>query len=276
MASAQNIETFATTLRTQHILGRKNMKQFENKVVLVTGGTSGIGRDTALAFAHEGARVVVSGRREKEGTETVDLIRKAGGQALFVQADVSQEDAVARLIGRTVEAFGRLDIAFNNAGTEGDIGPLSEATTDNYQKIFDANVKGVFLSIKHEVAQMLKQGGGAIVNNASIAGLVGFPGAALYAASKHAVLGLTKTVALELAKQNIRVNAVSPAAIQTDMLDRFIGQQDDAKAGLATLHPIGRIGRPEEITAAVLFLSSARASFITGQNLTVDGGFTAQ
>src|SRR5581483_1775277 len=189
-ASTRNIETRAARIESvAHLQERKNMKQFENKVVLVTGGTSGIGRDSALAFAREGARVVVSGRREKEGAETVAQIRQAGGQALFVQADVSREDDVANLIGRTVEAFGRLDIAFNNAGTEGDLGPLSEATTDNYQKIFDANVKGVFLSIKHETAQMLKQGGGAIVNNASVAGLIGFPGAALYVASKHAVLG---------------------------------------------------------------------------------------
>ena len=145
------------------------MKKFENKVVLVTGGTSGIGCETALAFAREGARVVVSGRREKEGTETVELIRKAGGKALFVRADVTQEDDTVRLIKQAIEAFGRLDVAFNNAGTEGDLAPLAEATADNYQKIFDANVKGVFLSMKHEIAQMLKQGGGAIVNNASIA-----------------------------------------------------------------------------------------------------------
>lgn len=252
------------------------MKKFENKVVLVTGGTSGIGRETALAFAREGARVVVSGRREKEGTETVELIRKGGGKALFVRADVTKEDDTVRLIKQAVEAFGRLDVAFNNAGTEGEVGPLTEATADNYQKIFDANVKGVFLSMKHEIAQMLKQGGGSIVNNASIAGLIGFPGAALYAASKHAVLGLTKSAALELAKQGIRVNAVSPAAIQTDMFERFTGHQDEAKAGLASLHPLGRVGRPEEIAEATLFLSSDAASFITGQSLNVDGGFTAQ
>jgi len=254
----------------------ETMKKFENKVTLVTGGTSGIGRATAFAFAREGARVVVSGRREKEGAETVELIRGAGGNAIFVQADVTEEDEVVELIKWTVETFGRLDVAFNNAGAIGVRGPLAETTTDSYQRVFDVNVKGVFFSMKHEIRQMLKQGGGVIVNNASIVGLIGVRKWALYVASKHAVLGLTKAAALEVAGQNIRVNAISPGAIHTDILDNFIGGRDDVKTRLVSKYPLGRVGRLEEITEVTLFLSSDDASFITGQNLTVDGGFTAQ
>jgi NAD(P)-dependent dehydrogenase (short-subunit alcohol dehydrogenase family) len=250
-------------------------KAFENKVVLITGGTSGIGRATAVAFAREGAKVVVSGRRKAEGAETVALVEKAGGKGLFLQSDVSDEEQVKKLVATVVDHFGRLDIAFNNAGVEG-VAPLTEATVEQYEKIFNINVKGVFLSMKYEIPAMLKTGGGSIVNTSSIAGTIGMPGAGIYIASKHAVNGLTKTAALEVAKQGIRVNAVSPAAIQTDMLDRFIGDEEAAqkKAYFAGLHPVGRIGTPEEIASAVLYLSSPGASFITGHDLLVDGGFT--
>ena len=252
-------------------------KTFENKIALVTGGTSGIGRAVAVALAAEGAKVVVSGRREKEGAETVSLVKKAGGEGYFMKTDVTDEDSVAALVQQTVQSYGKLDIAFNNAGTEGVLGPITEATLQNYSQVFDANVKGVFLSLKHEIRAMLKTGGGAIVNTSSVAGSIGFPNFGLYTASKHAVLGLTRSTALEYAKQGIRVNAVSPAAIETEMLDRAFGAgESDQKKFMATLHPIGRLGRSEEVASAVLYLFSPAASFITGHDFRVDGGFTAQ
>ncbi|HEX4140891.1 MAG TPA: SDR family oxidoreductase [Candidatus Methylacidiphilales bacterium] len=253
-------------------------KQFENKVVLITGGTSGIGRATAVAFAREGAKVVVSGRRKAEGAETVTLVEKAGGQGLFVQADVSDEEQVKKLVQTTVDHFGRLDVAFNNAGIEGAPKPLTEATPAEFDQVFNINVKGVFLSMKYEIPAMLKTGGGSIVNTSSIAGTIGMAGAGIYIASKHAVNGLTKTAALEVAKQGIRVNAVSPAAIQTDMLDRFLGdeQAEQKKQYFAGMHPVGRVGTSAEVASAVLYLSSPGASFITGHDLLVDGGFTVQ
>lgn len=255
----------------------KSGNTFTNKVALVTGATSGIGHATAIAFARVGAKVVVSGRRENEGNETVALIRKAGGEAAFVKADVSSEADVAALAAKALSTYGRLDAAFNNAGVEDQPAPVHEQTVENYHRIMNTNVLGVFFSLKHEIAAMLKNGGGAIVNNSSVAGLIGFPGAALYVASKHAVIGLTKSTALEYATQGIRVNAVSPGGIETPMFDRFTeGLGTDGRNQIAALHPIGRTGQPEEIAEAVLWLCSDKASFVTGQSLAVDGGWTAQ
>lgn len=250
----------------------------EDKVALVTGGGSGIGRAAALAFAEAGAKVVISGRREAEGFETLGLIKQRGGQGLFVKADVSQERDVEQLLARTIETYGHLDAAFNNAGVEGEVGKQThEQSLTNYRTVMDINVLGVLLAMKHEVAAMLKNGGGAIVNNASVGGVIGFPGASVYVASKHAVVGLTKTAALEYAKQGIRVNAVLPGGIETPMLNRFTGGPGtDFFNQLAGMHPVGRLGRPEEIAQAVLWLCSPNASFVTGLSLTADGGWTAQ
>src|SRR6266581_2186036 len=253
------------------------MNTFTNRVALVTAASSGIGRATAVAFAGEGAKVVVSGRRATEGNQTVALIRKAGGEATFVKTDVTSEADVAALVDKTLSKYRRLDMAFNNAGIEGKPGSMHEQTVENYHDIMNANVLGVVLSLKHEIAAMLKHGGGAIVNNSSVAGLIGFPGVAIYAASKHAVLGLTKSAALEYATQRIRVNAVSPGGIETPMFDRFTGGVGtDVHKQVESMHPIGRTGQPEVIAEAVLWLCSDKASFVTGQSLAVDGGFTAK
>lgn len=252
------------------------MATFSGKVVLVTGGTSGIGKATAVAFAKEGAKVVLSGRREKEGLAVVEEITKAGGVAHFVQADVAKESDVKKLVEATVAKFGRLDVAFNNAGIEL-MGPIAEITEADYRKVFDINVWGVLASMKYEIKEMLKTGGGAIINTSSVAGHIGFAGAGVYAATKHAVEGLTKSAALEYAKQGIRVTAVAPAAIETEMIDRFVGGPDSEQGkGLASMHPIGRMGKSEEIAAAVLYLASDAAKFTTGISLPVDGGFLSQ
>jgi NAD(P)-dependent dehydrogenase (short-subunit alcohol dehydrogenase family) len=250
-------------------------RTFTHQVALVTGGTSGIGRETALEFARQGARVAVTGRRAAEGAETIRQLRALGAEAIFIQGDITQEADVKRMVDETVRTFGRLDMAFNNAGVEL-FEPVTSATAESYHRVFDANVLGVLLSLKHQVPALLASGGGAIVNTSSIAGEIGFQGAAIYTASKHAVNGLTRTAALEFAKQGVRVNAVAPGAVQTEMLDRAFGAgENDQKKFMATLHPIGRIGTSPEVAKAVVFLASPAASFITGQILAVDGGFVA-
>jgi NAD(P)-dependent dehydrogenase (short-subunit alcohol dehydrogenase family) len=249
---------------------------FQGKVAVVTGGTSGIGRVTALEFARAGAKVAVAGRRGEEGAAVVKEIASAGGEALFVQTDVAQEAQVQHLIEETVRRFGRLDIAFNNAGVE-HASPLVEFSAEDYRKVFDINVLGVFYSLKYEIPAMLKSGGGSIINTSSILGHIASPGVSIYNASKHAVEGITKTAALELAGQGIRVNSVAPGAIATDMIDRFAGAEGtDSRKSLAALHPMGRLGTSPEIAAAVLYLASDAASFTTGISLPVDGGYLAR
>jgi len=249
--------------------------ELEGKVGLVTGGTSGIGRETAVLFAKAGAKVVVAGRREVEGEETVELIRTAGGDGLFVKTDESKASQVGMLIQKVVERFGSLDIAFNNAGIEGVWVPIIRQTEEDWDRTIDINLKGVWLCLKYEIRQMLKQGGsGAIVNMASVTGLVGSAGAAAYSASKHGVIGLTKSAALETAKTGIRINAVCPAVVETPMGERLFGAPAVHKY-VVGCHPIGRFGRPAEVAEAVVWMCSDRASFMTGQSLVLDGGFLA-
>ena len=251
-----------------------NNKTFSGKVALVTGGTSGIGKATAIEFARAGAKVVLTGRREKEGAQVVAEIEKLGGEAASVRADVAKDTDVKRMVDFTVEKFGRLDIAFNNAGVEWG-GALDQATEAEYRRIFDINVWGVLNSMRHEIPVMLKNGGGAIVNTSSALGHVGMGQVSIYTASKHAVEGLTKALALEFAKQNIRINAVAPAGVATDMVDRSAGKEGEMRDHFTSLHPVGRIGASEEIAAAVLYLCSDNAKFTTGTSLVVDGGFIA-
>ncbi len=245
-------------------------------VVLITGALTGIGRATALAFAREGASVAVSGRRDEAGHALAAELRSLGVRAEYLRADVRVEAEVRSLVEQTVERFGRLDIAVNNAGTEGQLGPLTEQSEDNFRNTFDTNVLGTLLALKHEMRVMLQQGAGAIVNLSSIAGQVGIAGASVYVASKHAVEGLTKSAALEGAAAGVRVNAVAPGPIQTDMLERFTGGNEDAKSGFLASLPARRAGTPEEIAQTIVFLASDKARFLTGQCLAVDGGYTAQ
>ncbi|MGY0558171.1 glucose 1-dehydrogenase [Lysobacter sp. A421] len=249
------------------------MKTFANKVVLVTGGTSGIGRATALAFAQEGANVVVVvvGRRESEGAESVALIEQAGGKGLFVRADVSAEEDVASMVAQTVEAFGGLNFAFNNAGVFLESSPITEVTTETIDRILAVNVRGVALCMKHEVPAIIQSGGGAIVNTASFLGIRPFPSTAVYNASKFAVIGLTKSVAVEFATQGVRVNVVCPGVIDTPMNEETRAEES-GRDFLNGLQPMKRTGRPEEIAGAVLYLCSPSAAFTTGTTLSVDGG----
>ena len=245
-----------------------------NPVVLITGALTGIGRATALAFAKDGASVVVSGRRKDAGQALVAELHKLGAKAEFVQADVRHEDDVRSLIDQTVKRFGRLDVAVNNAGTEGRPGPVTEQTAETYAATFETNVLGTMLSMKHELRVMQPQGNGSIINLSSTMGQRGAPGASLYTASKHAVEGLTKAASLEGAVFGVRVNAVAPGPIDTELLNRFTGDAD-RKAGMIAGVPLKRAGKPDEIAQAITYLASDKASFVTGQILGVNGGKTA-
>jgi NAD(P)-dependent dehydrogenase (short-subunit alcohol dehydrogenase family) len=250
--------------------------QMEGKVALVTGAGSGIGRASALAFAREGAKVVVSDVVVEGGEETVRLIKQNGGDAIFVKADVSKAADVEALVNKTVEVYGRLDYAHNNAGIEGTMASTTDCAEENWDRTIAVNLKGVWLCSKYEIPIMLKQGGGAIVNTASIAGLVGSAGLPAYVASKHGVVGLTRATALEYAKSGIRVNAVCPGAIRTPMIERIVAENPQLGAQMDTMHPIGRMGKPEEVAAAVVWLCSDAASFVTGHAMAVDGALVAQ
>ncbi len=252
------------------------MTTFQNQVALVTGGSSGIGRATCLAFAREGASVVVSDILEAGGTETVGLIRKIGGNAIFVKADVSNSSEVQNLIETTIRTYGRLDCAFNNAGISGTMATTADCTEENWDNVLAVNLRSIFLCMKYELRQMLKQKQGTIVNCSSIAGLVGFVGSPAYVASKHGIVGLTKTAALEYATSGIRVNAVCPGVIRTPMVEAYTKGHPELEAQFVNAEPVHRLGTPEEIAETVLWLCSNAASFITGQALAVDGGWVAQ
>jgi NAD(P)-dependent dehydrogenase (short-subunit alcohol dehydrogenase family) len=243
-------------------------------VVLITGALSGIGRSTALAFARERAWVVVSGRRDEAGRTLVAELRTLGAEAEFVRTDVRQESDVRTLIDRTVERFGRLDVAVNNAGTEGQPGPLVDQSAESYAATFDTNVLGTILCLKHELRVMTAQRSGSIINLSSTMGSRGAAGASMYVASKHAVEGLTKSAALEGAPFGVRVNAVAPGPIDTELLNRFVGSAD-RKAATAQAVPLKRVGTPEEIAQAILFLASSKADFVTGEIVHINGGKTA-
>jgi NAD(P)-dependent dehydrogenase (short-subunit alcohol dehydrogenase family) len=245
-------------------------------VVLITGALTGIGRTTAIAFAREGNRVVVSGRREEAGHALAAELRALGAEAEFLRADVRFEAEVRNVVEQTVERFGRIDVAVNNAGTEGQLAPIVEQSAANYEETFSVNVLGTLLSVKHEMRAMLAQGSGSIINLSSVAGQVGFPGASVYVASKHAVEGITKSAALEGATAGVRVNAVAPGPVATEMLDRFAGGSEEGKASFLATIPARRAATPEEIAQTIVFLASDKARYLTGQCIAVDGGYTAQ
>jgi NAD(P)-dependent dehydrogenase (short-subunit alcohol dehydrogenase family) len=245
----------------------------QGRVALVTGGTGGIGRAAAVAMAREGAKVAICGRRQAEGEETVALVREAGGEGLFVRTDVADGSAVAALVAAVVERFGRLDIAFNNAGVEGGLGLLHDLSEDDFDRVFSINVRGLWLCMKHEIRHFLTQeSGGVIINNSSVQGHISWGSASHYTASKHAVEGYTKSAAIDYARQRIRVNAIAPAIVRTDLVANSLAGNEAAARHLLRQHPLGRFADSEEVAAAVVFLASDAASYINGVSLPVDGG----
>lgn len=252
------------------------MPELTGKVAVVTGGSAGIGRSAALALAAEGAAVVLSDLDDERGNAVAGEIVAKGGRAAFVHADVSDDEQVEAMVRRAVVEFGGLDLAFNNAGIEGDRAPTHECTPENWHRTLAVNLTGVWSCMRHEIPKMLERGAGSIVNCSSVAGLVGFASIPAYVASKHGIVGLTRTAALEYAEAGVRVNAICPGVIDTEMVGRFTGGDEEATSAMVAMEPIGRMGRPEEIADAVVWLCSDRSSFTTGQAIAVDGGFVAR
>jgi len=252
------------------------MNGIQDAVAIVTGGSTGIGHAAALRFAAEGANVVVADVNVEDGEQTVAEIRDAGGEATFVEADVSDEVDADALVQTAVDTYGGLDFAFNNAGIEGESSPASEQPTSNWDRVIDVNLKGVFLGMRAQIPAMLEDGGGSIVNTASIAGVVGFPGLSPYVASKHGVIGLTKTAAAEFSSDGVRVNAICPGVIETPMVQRSQEETPEQMEQVTAATPMGRLGQPEEIGDAAVWLCSDDASFVTGESLVIDGGYVTQ